>query len=345
MGKKKAEQPAEEVKKEPEAEDEDTPIVKDLKEIDDKYLAIEREYEKAVQELQKKYTEKQQPLLDERTKVLTNKDAKEAEDKATGTPALKGFWLQAIKNLPALEEQIEEWDEDVLEYCSDVTKSYLDDSDYNKGFKLCFHFVQNPYFENDVLWKEYHLEEGSPYTGETNTTEIKVIDIEWKEGKNVTVEKVSKKVKGGGAKKAKQKGKEKEEPRDSFFRGFFRHLKVGMPIPDDVNLEEAQQLLDEDDDGDDEQMMDLLMENDYEIGCCVRDQLIPFAVRWYTGEAAPDEDDDFDEDDEEDDDDDDDDDEDDEDEDEDEPPAKGAKGKKKPGKAAGGEKAEECKQQ
>lgn len=344
MGKKKTEEPKEEVKKEPEEEEEeeDTQIVKDLKEIDDKYLAIEREYEKAVQELQKRYTEKQQPLLDQRTKVLGKTD--EATNKATGTPALEGFWLKAMKNLPALEEHVEEWDEEVLKYCCDVTKSYLDDSDYNKGFKLCFHFVENPFFEHDVLWKEYHLEEESPYTGEINATEIKVQEIDWKEGKNVTVEKVSKKVKGGGAKKAKQKGKEKEEPRDSFFRHFFRNLKAGMPIPDDVNIEDAQQLLDSDDEGDDEQMMDLLLENDYEIGCCVRDQLVPFAVRWYTGEACPeDPDDDFDEDGEEDDDDDDDEE---EEEDEDDEPPKAAKGKKKPGKAAaGGKNAEECKQQ
>merc|ERR1712050_123047 len=99
---------------------------------------------------------------------------------------------------------------------------------------------------------------------------------------------------------------------------FFRHLKPDMPIPDDVNLEEArQQLGDDSDEEDEEEMLGLLMENDCEIGCSVRDQLIPFAVRWFTGEACPeefDDDDDFDEDDEEEDSDDDYDDDDDDDE-------------------------------
>eukprot|EP00439_Symbiodinium_sp_Y106_P043980 s1820_g5.t1 len=343
MGKKKTEPEAEPKKEEVEAAPEDPPIIKE-------------------------------------TQILTNVAAADGEEvKASGTPALRGFWKEAMKHLPALEEHIEEWDEPVLDYCKDITKAWLDEADplykaevqgglvalamtasnlqdISKGFKLIFHFVENPYFMNAELWKdeelEYHVEEASPYTGEVSAKEIKAAEIDWIAGKNVTVEKVTKKVKGGGAKKAKQKGKdltkramqakppmgltvwqEKEEPRDSFFRGFFRNLKEGMPIPDDVNLEDARGLMDDDDD-DDDQMMELLLENDYEIGCCVRDQLIPFAVRWYTGEAAP-EDHGFDEDEEEDEDEDEDDDDEDDDEDEDERPKKGFKPPARKGKKDG----------
>eukprot|EP00930_Biecheleria_cincta_P043718 TRINITY_DN2_c0_g1_i2.p1 TRINITY_DN2_c0_g1~~TRINITY_DN2_c0_g1_i2.p1 ORF type:complete len:380 (+),score=129.65 TRINITY_DN2_c0_g1_i2:79-1140(+) len=329
-------------------EEEDTQIIKDLKALDDKYLAIEKEYEKELQELQKKFEEKQQPLLEERTKVLKNQDvAENEEDKSLGTPAVRGFWVQALQNHPAFEDSVEEWDMPVLEYCSDITKSYLDDTDFGKGFKITMHFVENPYFTNTELWKEYHSDPPNPYNGDVDITEIKSCEIEWQPGKDVTVEKVSKKVKGGGAKKAKQKGKEKEEPRDSFFRAFFRSLKPGEPIPDDVNMENFEEMMDEDDDED--ALMEMLMDNDYEMGTCLRDQLIPFAVRWYTGEASPeDDDDDFDEDGEEEDDDDDD--EDDDESDEDEPPAKGGKtNKKKQGGGGKGEgkggKQEECKQQ
>lgn len=261
----------------------------DLKVLDEKYLAIEKEYEKEVQELQKKYTALQEPLLQERCKLLrTATNETSEEEKLLGTPACKGFWAQAMHHLPSLEDQIEEWDVPVLEYLSDITKSFLDESDLNKGFKLTFHFVENPYFTNETLVKEYHTEESSPYTCELDTKEIKATEINWKPSKNVTVETIKKKTKGGGAKKQKQKGKEKEEPRDSFFRNFFRNLKPDMPVPEDVNLDEARQMVEDGDDEDDEGMMELLMENDYEIGCSLRDMLIPFAVRWYTGEAAPD---------------------------------------------------------
>jgi len=325
-----------------EEKEEDIPVVKELKVLDDKYLELEREYEKELQMLQKKYTEMQNPILVQRANILTTNPP---EGPVTGTPALKGFWATAIKNHPAFESVIEEWDEPVLEFIGDITKENLDDNDSNKGFKLTFHFAENPYFSNPSLFKEYHSEESSPYTQECEVTLIKASEIEWKDGKDVTIEKVAKKVKGGGAKKAKQK-KEKEEPRDSIFRHFFRTLKPDMPVPDDVNLDDVGGMCDEDDD--DEGIMEMLMDNDHEVGMALRDQIIPFAVRWYTGEAAPDDDDEDEDEDEESEDDDDDEDEDED--SEDEPPARGRKAaqKKKSGKdAKAGDQPpqEECKQQ
>merc|ERR1719277_1566958 len=228
-----------------------------------------------------------------------------------------------MQNHPAFEDIIQEWDEPVLEYLQDIEKSYVDDTDGDAGFKLVFRFASNPYFTNTELKKEYKTEMANPYCGELEVKEIKCDTIEWLAGKDVTVEKVAKKVKGGGAKKNKQKAKEKEEPRDSFFRSIFRNLRRDMPMPSDVNLEEARAMGmgGDDSDDDDEAMMGLLMENDYEIGCSIRDQLIPFAVRWFTGEAVGDRDG-FDDDSDEDDDDDlddEDDDDDDDDDSEDEP--------------------------
>lgn len=322
---------------------EDTPLVVELKKLDDEYLKLQREYDSQAKALARKYTEKQQPLLSQREKVLVGEVT--GEDSKTGTPALKGFWCKALQNHPALEDQIEEYDEPVLEYLRDVIKVDLDPDDQDKGFRLKFHFAENPYFTNAVLSKEYHTKEGSPYTGEIDVTEIRGCTVEWKDGKDVTVEMVKKKVKGGGAKKAKQ-AKEKEEPRSSFFRSFFRTLKEGGRLPDDVDPEELSMMCGEED-VDEEQLVELLMENDHEVGSAIRDNIIPFAVRWYTGEAAPDNDDDDDEDSEEEDGDDEDDS---EDSDEDEPTPKGKKApakKKAESKpaATGDKKEEECKQQ
>merc|ERR1719232_300317 len=41
------------------------------------------------------------------------------------------------------------------------------------------------------------------------------------------------------------------------------------------------------DDEDEEELMTYLMDNDHEVGTALRDNIIPFAIRWYTGEAAP----------------------------------------------------------
>eukprot|EP00933_Yihiella_yeosuensis_P029754 TRINITY_DN2338_c0_g1_i2.p1 TRINITY_DN2338_c0_g1~~TRINITY_DN2338_c0_g1_i2.p1 ORF type:complete len:323 (-),score=131.12 TRINITY_DN2338_c0_g1_i2:315-1283(-) len=288
----------EEEKKKPEVADdepEDPPVVKKLKEIDDKYLEIEREMQKEMNELQKKYDEKQKPILEQRTKLLLDPADADDEDKKSGTPACKGFWLQAMNNLPQLGEAIEEWDEDVLLFLKDVTKSYVDDSDIDKGFKLQFHFAENEFFTNTVLEKEYHVEESCPYTGEINIKEIKATEIDWKEGKDVTVELVKKKVKGGGAKKAKQKGKESIEPRNSFFRIFFRNLTPESEIPEGFDPEEFGE---DESDMDEEEIVEMIMDQDHDMGLEVKDNLIPYAVRYYTGEAAED-DSDFDEDEEE----------------------------------------------
>jgi len=333
MGKK---EPVEEAEK-----PEDPPVVKELKEIDDQYLALEKEYEKQVNELTNKYTAKQKPFLEQRKQILTSA---QGGDSDTGTPAVKGFWLKAMQNHPAFEECIQDWDEPVLEYLVDIEKSQLDDSDHSKGFRLIFHFAENPYFTNTELTKEYHTEETNPYYGDMETKKIVATEIDWKAGKNVTVEKIAKKVKGGGAKKAKQKEKSKEEARPSFFRDFMRNLEAGMkPTPD--MMEQAQAMFEDEDEDEDDYgaIIDMLLENDFEVGCAIRDNIIPFAVRWYTGEASP-EDDDDDEDDEEEDDDDDFSDEDEEDS-EDEPPKKPAKKKGQQKGNAAAPKQEECKQQ
>lgn len=331
-----------EEKPETNGEEEDPPIIKELKKLDDEYLAIEREYEKKMMELQRLYNERQEPLLKKRLDVLTcTTKAEKPEDEKFGTPALKDFWLTALSNLPATQDEIEDWDRPVLEYLRDITKEHIDPEDGNKGFRLKFTFVENPFFTNTELVKEYITNEASPYTGEIETTEIKATEIDWKEGQNVTVELVKKKPKGGGAKK-KNKAKEKEEPRDSFFRSMFRNLKQDMETPDDVLA-----LMPDDEEEDEDSIVDLLMENDYEIGCSIRDQLIPFAVRWFTGEACEDDDDDGEDSEEEiSDDEDEDDDEDDDDEDDTPKPKRGAK--KPAGKGAKSGDAgdpKECKQQ
>merc|ERR1712118_476768 len=117
-------------------------------------------------------------------------------------------------------------------------------------------------------------------------------------------------------------------PRPSFFR-MFRSLGEGYDLPTDIDDEG-----DEDDD-EMEDKMDMYIREDYETAEALRDQIIPHAVRYYTGEAVPDDDAE---------------DDDDDDEDDSPPPSKpspGKKGKKptgSPGIEGGDAPKEECKQ-
>jgi|EP00927_Polykrikos_kofoidii_P003266 nucleosome assembly protein 1-like 1 len=321
---------------------EDSPLIKELKGWEDKYLELEKEYAAEVHKLQLAFEAKQKPLLEERAKRLAVKEDNSGD---AGTPAIPGFWTEALKNHPAFEDEIQEWDEPVLAYLKDITFEQLSaEKSYKEGYKVHFHFETNPYFEPELLTKTYQLEEVCPFRGEDTLKEITSTEVSWKPGKDVTIEKVQKKVKGGGAKKNKQKGKEKEEPRDSFFRKFFRNLKGGDPLPEDL-----RQLVlhcdddDEESDDIDVELMEQFMENDRDISDALKDQIVPFAVRWYTGEAAPEDEDD--------------DEESEEDEDEssseedDPPPKKGGKakkpikGKESPSTGPADAPKEECKQQ
>jgi len=279
-------------------EAEDTPVIKELKAIDEKYCAIEKEFEQAIEKLKASYfNEKQAPLLAERARVLTDLTFSGAEaEKEYGTPACVSFWLGAFQNADSFSEVIEEWDAPVLSYLRDVKKSNLDDKSPQKGFKLEFFFVENPFIFNSSLWVEYHTnydpETYRPWK-EPECQEMKCSDIGWKPGKNVTVELVTKKVKGGGAKKGKQKAAAaKEESRDSLFRFLFRNLKVGDPPPEDISLGNGMDPSNLDEDDSKACVAMFLNDQFFPMGQMIAEQIIPYAVRFYTGEAGEDDDDD-----------------------------------------------------
>ena len=143
--------------------------------------------------------------------------------------------------------------------------------------------------------------------------------MNWKEGKNVTVKQVKKKIKKG-----KDKGKTvtKEVRAESFF-----HFFNPPALPDDPEAE-----IDEE--------VQMLLQQDFQIGHYLRERIVPRAVLFFTGEEQGD-------DEEESDDEDDENGEDDDDESDEElanrPKLKARKGK---GGMGGGQEANpECKQQ
>ena len=159
-----------------------------------------------------------------------------------------------MKNSPLLSNFIEEHDEKVLKFLSDITVNILPNFD---GFQINFYFSENPYFTNTVLTKTVYI---NNYIGDEVDTEpakegeattenaekpaeneeddddedddeeddeddnesfdgvkkVEGTEINWKPGKNVTVSFVMKK-KGKG-KHARTVREEQEEP--SFFRFF-----------------------------------------------------------------------------------------------------------------------------
>lgn len=94
--------------------------------------------------------------------------------------------------------------------------------DIKSGYKINFHFEENPYFENKCISKEFHLNE----TGEPSS---KSTAITWKAGKDLTK-------KASQSKAGKKRGHEEQE---SFFGWFADHGdagadELGEVIKDDI---------------------------------------------------------------------------------------------------------------
>jgi nucleosome assembly protein 1-like 1 len=317
--------------------------IETLEELHEKVGDIDKEYKKERAALELKYLAQRRVIYEQRKQVITGEAAEALNSElSTGTDGVKGvpgFWLRALCNHPGIGDFITEEDIPALEFLTDVTVAY---NETFSLFKLMFHFAENPYFTNKILEKVYELspdilEEKSPTLGGSTGTVIT-----WKPSKDLTVTEVKKKQK---AKSGKNKGQVRTVTRLEPKASFFHYFSDPVDYPEDDPEDEEEN-----------QMVKINIEDDYDIAHAIRTDVIPDAVKWYTGEAVPDDEDEDDDDDEDEDeegeaDDGDDDDGDDEDDDEDRKApvkAKPSKGKSGGGFAgspgAGGSEQPECKQ-
>lgn len=291
-----------------------------LQNLQKQYLGLQKQYHAEVRELERKYQKLYEPVFDKRASVLSGAhepsdeeahvEPKEEEEeglkKREATPAdaeIKGipqFWLTVLQN-SQVGQLIMEHDEEALEYLRDIRYAELEGE--KEGFTLTFTWAENPFFTNTVLTKTYFMEQDELF-GELQYDHATSTKVEWKSGKNLTVRSIKKKLKAKGKKPARTHTI--EEPQESFF-SFFNPVKIPT---------EEEELSEEDAEN---------MEMDFDVGCIIKDKLIPFSVLWFTGEAAEYEDNEDDDDmfDGEEGEDDEDDDEDDDDDDAPPPPKKG----------------------
>ena len=76
-------------------------------------------------------------------------------------------------NHPQISAILDEEEEECLHY---MTKLEVEEfEDIKSGYRIKFHFDTNPYFENAVLEKEFHL-------GSTGDPDSKSSEIKWKAG-------------------------------------------------------------------------------------------------------------------------------------------------------------------
>lgn len=333
-----------------------------LKNVQVNMLEVEAKFYDELHELELKYAKTYEPLYEKRRTIVngeyepTEEESKWAlddetengensEDKkmalengAEEEKEIKNFWLETLQSFRITSEIIQEYDEEILGYLQDIQVKLFDKKPY--GYTLEFFFAENPFFSNKTLTKTYILKtEVDPkdpfaYDG-PDLEKATGCTISWKEGKNVCMKMVKKKLKSKN-KKQPPKIVTKEEKQDSFFN-FFETPKIPAKSEDKQVAKKSES---EAEDNDEEHDQELYLIADFEIGQYLKEKIIPKAILFFIGEGVDDEfdEDDYDEEDEEDEegdedeDDDEDDDEEDDDEDDDDDKKqlgkKAAKGKK-----------------
>lgn len=183
--------------------------------------------------------------------------------------------------------QVTEKDAEILSFLEDVScEDILDESGDEEGYKLTFSFKENDFFANKELTLVIELFQSG---GMMQVDRLEGTEIQWKsDSVNPTIKVMKKKPKPGKTKKPAFK----KEKVDSFFNVF------SPPEPEEL----------EDMDENEAEEMQEIVEKILAMGETLREEIIPHAINWFTGEAAEDEDDEEEDDDDDDDFDDDDDD-------------------------------------
>lgn len=211
------------------------------------------DYLREKQELEDRYEKKAAPLFTSRKAQLDSHP-------------IKLFWFKAFEHCEVLRENITDKDAVALKFLTDVSCENVTqrkDVDANTppslpvgSFTLTFRFADNPFFENDVLTKTYIMHEDDC----EELDEARGTKVLWKHQKDLTVRTLKKKTKNGRVLIKKQ-------PTDSFFN-FFSPPQHMVDDKDEVD----ESMLDE---------LEDVMDADFELGDCIRSEVIPRALLYF----------------------------------------------------------------
>eukprot|EP00210_Caulerpa_lentillifera_P000124 g119.t1 len=231
--------------------------VEKLRGIQEKCDVVKQDFLKERKALEEKYRLIFDPLFKERAEVVAGSG--QFPDTCEEPGLVPGFWLRVLKNGDMVGENISKRDEPILKYLLDIRNEPIEDN--KPGFKLVFKFAKNPYFTPLILEKKYLM--GGDDESQLENTEG--TEINWMENKNPAIKIVQK------AGKAGEQAKFKKVQKHSFFDFF-----SAPAIPQTDNPDEVADIV------------ELLAEDDLELGCCIKEMLLPSAVSWYTGEIGVD---------------------------------------------------------
>lgn len=158
------------------------------------------------------------------------------------------FWLQAIRNCTYNDEFVQDGDNEVLKYLRDIRVELAMEPELS--FTLHFEFGPNPFFDNQILTKQYFLNDSTDDDFGYGFSIIKCIgcQIDWKDGMNLL-----------------------EKDRESFFK-FFNPPELKT----DTDATEGGMEIDS--------VVFFELQQDFETGLFIKEKLIPNATHYYLNE-------------------------------------------------------------
>ena len=246
-------------------------------------MSLEKDFKKEHNKLEYKYEQLYKPFYERRQKIIegeekpdiekirekleelkiNEEEAKKENENEKGIPE---FWSKVILNNQDI--MVNDKDKEILKKLKLIKCT----PEENGNFSLEFFFEPNDYFSNEVLKREFILDE------DYDIKEIKSDEIDWKSDEmNPTIEIKQKKVKNKRTNKVKTITKKEKVP--SFFSSF-KHFEK----------KEGENKEDKDEEDEDEEGDDLTIEDEYDLALQFKEEIIPYAIEYYLG-IAGDEDD------------------------------------------------------
>ena len=249
-------------------------------------MALEREFKKEHNKLEYKYEKLYRHFYERRQKIIEGEEKpdieqireklaelkineEEAKAEKENEKGIPEFWYKCLENCQDI--MINEKDKNILKKLKLIKCT----PEENGNFTLEFYFEPNDYFENEVLKREFILDE------DYDIKEIKSDEIKWKSDEvNPTIEIKQKKVKNKRTKQIKTVQKKEKIP--SFFSSFKNLVKKDGDKAKDNE---------KDDDDDDEEGDEMTIEEEYDQALQFKEEIIPYAIEYYLGIADDGEDD------------------------------------------------------
>lgn len=144
----------------PKGGEEEQEAIERIEEAQNEIDALNEQASDEILKIEQKYSKLSLPFVQKRSEL---------------TAQIPRFWVTAFVNHPQVSALLGGEDEEALRYLTRVEVTEFEG--LKSGYRIDFYFGENPYFENQVLSKEFHLS-ASPSS--------KATEIKWKSGKDLT---------------------------------------------------------------------------------------------------------------------------------------------------------------